>query len=1267
MTQTSNDSPAQAKAVPPTAQQRAAIDTKHVSVVLSAGAGCGKTWVLTQRFHSHLKDPADLSKLVAITFTERAAREMRERIRGQCIARLRTCANEDVPHWQAIVSALDSARISTIHSFCASLLRSNAVEAGLDPKFGLLNETLGDSFLHQSVASGLHELLAANDADVTELVFEFGLSRTRNLLTSMVLQRYRIDFAKWETITGKDLALKWDQRWQKEFVPQLLRELAESDPAQRTMALLGEHEPKHAVMKDRVQVLLETIPLLTAGGDTEPVLTAIQQNARVQGGGTKKDWDSEDVYIEVKDALTDLRGLVDKVKSQLEYDPEHLVRGAEIGMCALRAAIKVGAHYDARKAEKRTLDFDDLLQGARDLLRNHDEVRRRVASGINLLMVDEFQDTDPIQFEIVQMLCGESFLTGRLFVVGDAKQSIYRFRRADPAIFHNLRKEIDKAGRLPLSMNFRSQPEILKFVNALFDGALQQDYEALDPSSPQLSEPPCIEFLFAAAGSEEAGGHDDIDQSAATRRRREGDWIASRLTQLLTDGVPRVREPGSQPGEYTLRTVKPRDIVLLFRAMSDVRYYEEALRRHGLDCYVVGGSAFFAQQEIFDIVNLCQYLDDVDDEVALIGVLRSPFFSLSDDSIVALGQSPGQALTLALAKAPPNFLPDQQQTQVRRAGNILAELQEKKDHLPISRLLTLAIELTGYDASLLTEFLGERKLANLRKLIDMARQFDQSGLFTLADFVDELRNSVAEETREPLAATHPESSDIIKLMSIHQSKGLEFPVVVVADMDRPMNSQLSAVQFDTELGPLVGLPEKFGVKRDHPGMRLLRKSESDQDLAESRRVLYVATTRAADLLILSANVKQAGRPTSPWLKLVAERFDLLTGQPRQTPVPGGVSIVTKYAGKLPQICVHQTQPKAVPLPQLTRGSRRDPATLQEDNSVANENASETGPIPLDRLREAIENCEPASLPETLGEILPDRAARRRFSVSEIEGIDQQIRASSAGRIAAPACRETTDDRDVDTGFNDAGISSVLSSSEQLGTLVHAVLERLDFKNPQEAESLLDKFSYFSASPVEPAARAAAAACIANLVGSPLGADLASARQIHREIDFLLRFPPLARGGQGGAGQGQATASIEASHTNPKRQRGTASTSSLALRVGVPDDSPPFIISGTIDCLFESADGTWTVLDYKTGVRDRSTPAAELIADYEIQLGLYALAVREFLQRLPDKIELAYIRNGVYRIPFEPTASNLEQITARVTCALAETTDVAAVSTPERVN
>jgi len=1171
---------------PPTPQQQAAIDTKHVSVVLSAGAGSGKTSVLTQRFLSHLEpgpDAVELGSLVAITFTERAAREMRDRIRRQCLEKLRSVSSAEAEHWLAIVRSLDSARISTIHAFCSSLLRAHAVDAAIDPKFTLLDETLSGSFLQQSIESGLHRLLAADDSDAAELVFEFGLNRTQALLASLISQRYRIDPANWERLTARELALKWDQRWHHEVVPRLLREAAESAAVCTTIELLRRHVPGNAVMRERCEILLAQLPHLAAAGDPRERLETIRNNARVQGGGTKKDWEHEDVYAEVKDALSDLRSLIERLQKQLEYDPEHLIRGAEMALCSLRAAVSVGAHYDEQKREAGLVDFDDLLLLARNLLRDHDDVCRRVSAGISLLMVDEFQDTDPIQDDIVRMLCGDRLLTGRLFVVGDAKQSIYRFRRAEPRVFQQLRSEIAEEGRLPLTINFRSQPEILNFVNAVFDGTLGESYEPLESLEEQKTKPPVIEFLFAKAGGDEVSVSDETDQSAAARRRREGDWIARRLAQLLADGVPRVRERDDETGQFKLRVVSPRDIVILFRAMTDVRYYEEALRKHGINYYVVGGRAFFAQQEIFDCLNLCRYLDDVDDEVSLIGVLRSPFFSLSDDAIVALGSEP----TAALSAGTPPHLPEDQQSQIRFAGQTLAELRAAKDTLPIAQLLTLAVERTGYDAALLTEFLGTRKLANLRKLLELARQFDESGLFTLADFVDRLRDAVADETYEPLAATHPESSDVVRLMSIHQSKGLEFPVVVIADMDRQSQDQTPIGCFDPVLGPLVPLPAKFGQQRDQPALVMYRLQEREAGLAEAKRLLYVAMTRAADLLILSANMKQAGRPGNPWLRLVSERFDLSNGQPRQAPATGNVSIIVKYSGRLPEIRVHQGPPEP-------------PVTGKRDNRSDTE-------IPLNRLRELLDRAEPDELPATLRAFAPDRSTRTRFSVSEIENLDRQL---TAGQL-------------TDEGLNDADRAAALADSAagaasgdgsaaiQIGILAHRVLEKIDFQKPQDVAALVASSSSSNATGAGESVQAAAAACVANVLASPLRGELATARRMYREIDFLLRLPSHQRSGASG-----------------------------------------ITISGTIDCLFESADGKWIVLDYKTGVCDPSVPHADLLADYEIQLGLYALAVGELLKHIPDRIELVFIRDGLERVPFTADDERLAEIAARVHRAIA---------------
>jgi ATP-dependent exoDNAse (exonuclease V) beta subunit len=317
---------------------------------------------------------------------------------------------------------------------------------------------------------------------------------------------------------------------------------------------------------------------------------------------------------------------------------------------------------------------------------------------------------------------------------------------------------------------------------------------------------------------------------------------------------------------------------------------------------------------------------------------------------------------------------------------------------------------------------------------------------------------------------------------------------------------------------------------------------------------------------------------------LAERFDLLTGQPRHAPASGGVSILTKYLGQLPDILVHHAAPEPIDLKK--ESARRPPA--------------------LSRFRELIDQSEPDSLPESVGAIPPDWSARRRFSVSEIEAVDAELRAVSSDEQRPQPARHANRSERLD---DDAPPMSDLSAAEQLGTLVHAALERIDFQNPQRLAALIDGCCGFSVTPIGKPARAQAMECLENLLASPLCAELAAARQIHREIDFLLSFPS---------------------------RRG---------------ELPPRIISGTIDCLFESADGTWSIVDYKTGVRDKTAAAAELLADYEIQLGLYALATRQFLNRIPERIELAFIRQGVDRVVFEPTESRLADVRHRVEQAL----------------
>ena len=355
-----------------------------------------------------------------------------------------------------------------------------------------------------------------------------------------------------------------------------------------------------------------------------------------------------------------------------------------------------------------------------------------------------------------------------------------------------------------------------------------------------------------------------LDRPANPRHARRG----------RKDRLAISRSARPEIGQPAVRAVRPGDVALLFRALTNVEYYEEALRRYGIDYYLVGGHAFYAQQEIYDLLNLLRAINSPCDEVSLAGALRSPMFGLLDETLLWLSQEVGWRRGCSIAELPEE-LDDRQRQQAAYAAATLRALRASKDRLPVAQLIYEALDRTGYDAMLLAEFLGERKLANLHKLIEQARSFDRAGIFSLSDFITQLSEFVARQPDEPLAATHPESTDVVKLMSIHQSKGLEFPVVIVPDVGRPRRMMGPAVAFTPQLGPM------FKDADATTGYDLWMMAENEEELAELNRLLYVAATRAADYLILSAGMEEPGKAAGPWMELIARRFDLMTGERRR--------------------------------------------------------------------------------------------------------------------------------------------------------------------------------------------------------------------------------------------------------------------------------------------------------------------------------------------------------------------------------------------------
>ncbi len=707
------------------------------------------------------------------------------------------------------------------------------------------------------------------------------------------------------------------------------------------------------------------------------------------------------------------------------------------------------------------LDFHDLLDRARHLLTDprHNEVRAQLSAHLRLLLVDEFQDTDPVQVELVSALCGESIADGKLFFVGDYKQSIYRFRGADPHVFRRLRDRTPRPGQLSLTLNFRSQPAILDFVNALFADALGPDNEALRPNRSQPTPTPAIEFLWAPGRS---GRAREQGRGCAAARPT---GLPAACAQILDsqDAIVGDEQAAAQ-GRPPARAARPGDVAILLRALSDIELYEAALQRYGIDYYLVGGHAFYAQQEVFDLLNLLRSLHSPSDLVSLAGVLRSGFFALLDETIFWLAQHPGGLSAGLFAGEYPAEITAAEQLRARFAADTLDALRAAKDRLRICELIDEALARTGYDAALLNEFLGERKLANLRKLVEQARGFQRGGFLGLSDFIAQLADFVARQPDEALAATHSENTDVVRLMTIHQAKGLEFPIVILPDLDRPRHNRSTRVHFDAALGPLVNLPDDGPSAPPLSGYDLWRFVEREEERCELDRLLYVATTRAADYLILASGVPRLGAAGGPWTQLLARRFDLITGA---------------FIGQADNAAL--------------RGNHRDDESAPTIRVTTEEPVVERGVdsrrahVDWDQIAEQVSQSVPALASDhrATDPVAPDLNARRQYSFSRLAGT-LHPRHETPDTVESPIS-ETVD-------------------ALGLGTLVHAVLAAVEFGRPADVDGLARLYAERQL-PGNQAAVDEALALIEPFMKSARARQVAAAVESHAEVEFLLAWPP----------------------------------------------------------------------------------------------------------------------------------------------------------------
>jgi len=852
------------------------------NICLCAGAGSGKTSALVKMYcalisgESSFKAPVALERIVAITFTEKAAAEMKKRVRGTIELRLRDA--EDQTLWKEHLRKLEWAPIKTIHSFCAGIVREYPVETGVDPAFTVLDEYETaeqlERIVHEVVMKGLFE----KDPVVNGLVYSYGFSRSQYVdgLKEFLQRLCRQVYAS---------GLGWQQ----------LNQMAEENHKKAEECLSTAVHDLHEDCKTLGDILL-------TGEIKQSLKSYATLETLVQHFRTVTDRWSGSAPLEKGGALLTLRPFIkgkwpnavsvlkknlEKHLGELEEAYYQLLSRKQLdGLQHLLE--QVTCRYENWKVQHGVLDFEDLQIKTRNVLRYNISIRRKLKDRYSVIMIDEFQDTNQVQKEIVYYLSEDSRSEScvsensvirlhprKLYVVGDPKQSIYCFRGADVTVFLEMQSELEQEGidgrNFSLCENFRSHQGLIAFFNLFFNSIMQDgkehyeinfkddDYQEYQREIGNTG--PCVELITM-------GG----EEGSELQRKREAVAVSNRILEIVQpESSIAVYERDERGGERRKTHPEFSDIAILFRRFTHIKLYERELRRREISYYVVKGRGFFACQEIKDILNCLKYLDGESDAVALVGVLRSPLVGISDETLYWLLRGIGKddrPVTVRMLEEQLSRVSSELTQEDRGAVtfflDLLCQLKNKKDRLTPAELIERIVENTHYEAVMLTTFQGQQKVANVRKLIELARSFSRKETGLLRDFTTYLKSLVEGDLLEPEAQTTLENANVVRLMTIHQAKGLEFPIVFIPDLGHSIHQPVDRIVFNE----LKGLAAKFYRESEESYEttmihREIRDLQQKKDHAESKRLFYVAATRARDYLVLSGE-KPARKRAECW-------------------------------------------------------------------------------------------------------------------------------------------------------------------------------------------------------------------------------------------------------------------------------------------------------------------------------------------------------------------------------------------------------------------
>ena len=1142
-----------------TDSQQDAISARRGTVLVAAAAGSGKTAVLVQRALERLtdrEDPVSADRLLVVTFTKAAAAEMRARLERRLHELLRETPSDPLLQRQSLL--LSQAHIGTVDSFCSEMLREFFHLLDLSPDYKILSEQQEKELTSAALNETLEQAYAQGTASL--LADAFGGDRDDRRLMETVLSLYRFMQShpfpeQWLRAMAGLYSLGDASRWQKV----ILDYAAESLEHCAALCARGakEAEPGGAVgaafydalLMDKERLL--QLAALAKQGDWDAAAASLSGFSR-QTRGRLKEEEKDDLFERLEALREQVKDATDDLKKYLYGTTQQCIEELRAAgplvdrLCGL--TLDFLARYAQKKREKNFLDYSDLEHFAIELFLTPEGERTQTALEVGArfdeIMIDEYQDINEVQDSLFRALSRDG---KNLFMVGDVKQIIYGFRRAMPEIFLRCRRSFAKYDRerevypatLTLDRNFRSRKEVTDTVNFVFSRLMSEaagdvDYTGEERLVCGAEYPPSAEnetelvFLSRPTGmsAEEA----------------ESAWIAKRIRELVDGGFQIYKNGEMTPVRYG-------DFCILLRSANKyAQLYAQELIARGVPARSAVTGGFFAAAEIGVIVSLLQVIDNPNQDIPLLAVLMSPIYGFSAEDCARLRVEDKKiSVYLSLCRAA------EQNPDCARVLKNLEELRSLAAAMPSDVFLTILYERTGYPDMVLAMENGADRLQNLRLLQGYAREYESSGYHGVSGFVRFLERLRRIGGDLQAAELSPDSRNAVSIMSIHKSKGLEFPVCIVAGCGRNFASdQRDDVLLHPELGLGVKLRDAArSVRFTTTAREAISLENARADLAEELRVLYVAMTRAKEKLLLVASGGNMERTLQKMaLELSEDGISPYTVRKARNAAqwlllcalchPSGEALrELANAGELPVFHGDDTPWKI---------------TLEEVQTQPEEETAQP------------EAAEPCPVDEKLLARLR-AAAEYRYPHAAAVGIPAKVAAS---KLAA----EQGGQRQVSLS-RPAWMGEKGMTPAQRGTALHEFMRFAEFgaaaRDPQAELTRLVKDAFLT----QEQAEAVDLKRVAAFLNGPLGQRIQRAQVVYREKRF--------------------TAVIPASLAEPDRTGA---------------DGESVILQGAVDCAFEE-DGRLAIVDFKT---DRVGDPEELSAHYAPQLRLYAAAMREVTGR-----------------------------------------------------